>query len=615
MALRSAALAFALALTPLLAQDCSTVATYSPCDLVYEMTAAEAAQHPNPYLTVTLHAEFRSPRFRTVMMPGFWDGGRRFVIRVTPIDPGAWTYRVTSNLASITGKEGTMNATDSGHPGFIRPDNRRAWSTTETRSPHLWMGDTSYRFAWLPDALFDQLITARAAQQFNHIRGFVMNDEPQLRQAYVDPDHPNFEHFQILDKRIRAMNQKGIFADLILGGARNQLTRMFPEREQRERYIKYVVSRYAPMMITWQGLQEFEEYDNGRVLLGELNATIMKWDPYKQPRSTHTTATSAPLLEDKWMTHIMYQTAADSLLAVERQIFFVPMINSGFGYEDSGAGKSRPLDVDSDTFRKRLWTLTMDGQYPTYGNTGTLGDGKSAVDAKFFESPGTKVMAAWYELFSKTRHWELEPYFDISAGKALALGGIEYIVYLEQPGPVELTVEKKKYEVYWMRPSTGEIVQEKKDFKGSEKFIGQPPDNNSDWVLHLSRDGRKEGMAKSWKFESRPIFQQEIERAPAKVPFEIEAPLGDSVPVGKPVQFAVKLTRETKASKAMQYLWTVEATNDKQGYRVLGTSQKGEFTIPTNIARSYPAVMNVRVYGLNGNGKLYALDRVVKATE
>ena len=44
------------------------------------MTEAEAAQHPNPYLTVQLHAEFRSPRHRTIMMPGFWDGGRRMVI-------------------------------------------------------------------------------------------------------------------------------------------------------------------------------------------------------------------------------------------------------------------------------------------------------------------------------------------------------------------------------------------------------------------------------------------------------------------------------------------------------------------------------------------------------
>ncbi len=614
--IRSLGLLLTLALiVPLaVAQNCASTPTYTPCDLVYEMTEAEAAQHPNPYLTVQLHAEFRSPRHRTVMMPGFWDGGRRMVIRMTPIDPGDWAYRVTSNVASINGKAGQIAAPESGHPGFLRVDNKRAWSTTETRSPHLWMGDTSYRFAWMEDALFEQMAIARAGQRFNHIRGLVMHDEDQYRKAYLSPDRPNVEHFQQLDRRIRSMNQKGIFADLILAGDRNHLTRVFPERDQRDRYIKYVAARYAPMMITWQGVQEFEEYDNGRALLKEMNMAIMRHDPYKHPRSTHTTAASTPLLEDGWMTHALYQSSATGLGAVERQIYAVPMVNAEFGYEDSGAGKSHPHHVDSDTFHKRLWNTTMDGQYPTFGNTGTYGGRKFAIDAKYLESPGTKAMTAWFELFSKTRFWELEPYFEITAGRALALGGIEYIVYLEQPGPVEVVTEKKKYEVYWFRPSTGEIVQEKKEFKG-EKFIGQPPDNKSAWVLHLSRDGRKEGMAKSWKFESRDVVLQEIERSPAKTPFEIEAPTVDSLPVGKPVRFAVKLTKETRASKAMIYLWTIEATNDQQGYRVLGTTQKGEFTIPRGIARNYPAVINLRVFGMNGNGKLYSLDRVLKATE
>lgn len=602
------------ALSALIAAACPDAATYKPCDLVFEMTAAEAAQHPNPYLSVTLHAEFRSVRHRTILMPGFWDGGRRFIIRMAPNDPGEWVYRVTSNVASIQGKSGTFTAAESGHPGFLRVDNRRAWSTTETRAPHLWMGDTSYRFAWMDDKTFDEMVRIRAGQRFNHIRGLVMHDDAQYRAAYLAPDKPNVAHFQQLDRRILAMNAAGIFADLVFAPDRNHLTRMLPERTQREAYMKYLVSRYSSMMITWQGVQEFEEYDNGRLLLQELYAAIMKWDPYKQPRSTHTTATSAPLLEDGWMTHVLYQSSADALGAVERQIFFVPMINAEFAYEDSGAGKSHPHHVDADTFRKRLWNSTMNGQYPTFGNTGTYGGRKFAVDAKYLESPGAKAMSAWFDFFARTRHWELEPYFEITAGRALALGGVEYVVYLEQPGPVEVVTEKKKYEVYWYRPSDGEVIQEKKEYKG-EKFIGQPPDTKSDWVLHLSRDGRKEGMAKSWKFESRPLFQQEVERNPARIPFEVSAPTGDALIVGKPLKFAAKLTKETRASKAMLYLWTVEATNDKQGYRVIGTTREGEFTIPESIARTYPAVMNLRVYGINGNGKVYAIDRVVQAVK
>ena len=115
----------------------------------------------------------------------------------------------------------------------------------------------------------------------------------------------------------------------------------------------------------------------------------------------------------------------------------------------------------------------------------------------------------------------------MDGGRALALEDVEYIVYVEKPsGPVEVLVEKHGYDVAWFNPITGESLKQK-DFKG-EKFIGSPPDTSHDWVLHISREGRKESMLRSYKFESRPIVLQEIELNPQKVPFEIEQPAGDT---------------------------------------------------------------------------------------
>jgi hypothetical protein len=593
------------------APPCSSVPAYAPCDLVFEMTEAEAAQHANPYLSVQLHAEFRTPKHRGFMIPGFWDGGRRFVVRFTGTDTGAYAYRVTANAASINGAQGSINVTASEAQGFLQPDNTHHWSYTEKRTAHLWMGDTCYRFAWVDRAVFDRIIDARARQSFNHLRGLVMHSDEKLRKAYLSPDQPNPEHFRELDQRVLAMNKKGIFADLVLAGDQNHLVKVFPSWQQRERYIRYLVARYAPMMITWQGVQEFEEYSDGRPLLKEIGELLKKLDPYRHPRSTHATATSAPLLADGWMTHVLYQSSAVPLAAIERQILTAPLVNAEFAYEDSGAGKSHPHHVDSDTFRKRLWNMTMSGQYPTFGNTGTYGGRQFEIDPKYLDSPGAKAMSTWYEFFSKTRFWELEPFFELDGGRGLALGGIEYIAYLEKPGPVELVTERKTYQVYWFRPATGEIIKEKKDYKG-ERFNGRPPDESSDWVLHLSRDGRKEGMLRSWKFESRPVFKQDVERIPAKIPFTIEEPTADEIPAGKPIPFRAKLAKETRASRAMIYLWTAEATGETQGYRILGTTAEGEFRIPTSIAKSYPAVVSLRLYGMNANGKVYSLDRVVK---
>ena len=100
MNVRRAALWIFLA-APLFAQPsppCPNAQTIRPCDIVFEMPEAEASRFQNPYLEVTLQAEFRSPKYRTFLMPGFWDGGRRYVVRITPVDPGEWFYRNTTNV-------------------------------------------------------------------------------------------------------------------------------------------------------------------------------------------------------------------------------------------------------------------------------------------------------------------------------------------------------------------------------------------------------------------------------------------------------------------------------------------------------------------------------------
>src|SRR5437868_15415987 len=85
---------------------CANIPAYSSCDLVFELSDAAAAAHPEPYKTIELPAEFRSPRHRTLALPAFWDGGRRMVIRFAPTEPGDWDYRLSGNAADPEGKAG-----------------------------------------------------------------------------------------------------------------------------------------------------------------------------------------------------------------------------------------------------------------------------------------------------------------------------------------------------------------------------------------------------------------------------------------------------------------------------------------------------------------------------
>lgn len=579
---------------------CANIAAYSPCEMVFELSDQDAAAHANAYVDVDLKGEFRSPRHRTYSQPAFWDGGRRLVIRFAPTEAGDWDYRLTSNLASLDGKMGTFTAMASDAPGFVRAANVHHFAYTERNLPHLWMGATERNFADLDDSAFRAVVDARAAQKFTHLRGLLLGAGTSA--GYRGPSDPDLSRFRRLDERVRYINQKGMVADLVLAADPAQLTQLFPSSEDRRRFVRYLVGRYAAMNITWQGVETYESVIDGRAVMKDMGGWLKEADPYQHPRTSGARVTSAPLLEDHWMDFASYGTADDNVGAVEHQLYPVPFVNLDFGREDSGAGKTGPNDVDAATFRHRLWNATMNGQYVTYANTGP--------GAQYVNSPGAKQMSVWFDVLSDTRHWELEPYFDIDGGRAVALEDVEYLAYVEKPGPVELIVEKHGYDVLWINPIDGAVTRQK--FRG-DHFTGEPPDKSHDWLLHVVREGRVESMNKSYKFESRPIAMQEIDQNTEKVPFAIDQPASD-LAVGMSVSYAAKIKRETRATRSMLYLWTGEVPADGQGYRVLATGARGSLDVPSGVAKNYPCVISVRLYGMNANGKVYAVDKAYQLT-
>jgi hypothetical protein len=562
---------------------CNNTPAYSPCELVFELSQQDAAAHPNPYASVELRAEVRSPRNRTTSVPGYWDGGRRMVVRFAPTEGGQWAFRLTSNVAAWNDQTGTFTASDSDAPGFIKAANVHHWSYTERLKPHLWMGATELRFAFLDDAAFRAMADARAAQKFNHLRGWVTGSGADA--AYTSPDSPNLEQFRKLDDRVRYLNQKGITADLVLAGGEGTLTRLFPTPEQRRRFVRYVVARFAAMNVTWQGVENFEDYPDARALLNEVGTALKELDGFQHPRSSGARITSAALLDDGWMDFAAYGNTGDNVGAIEHQLYAVPSVNLQVG------------GADAATVRHRLWNAAMDGQYVTLAQEEGSRDGAKA-----------KAMSVWFDVLAGTRHWELEPYFNLDGGRALALEDTEYLVYIEKPGPLEMTVEKHGYDVFWIDPATGETVRKK--FSG-DHFTGAPPDPSHDWLLHVVREGTLQSMNRSYKFESRDIVLQEVEANPQKIPYDIEAP-GDDLTLAKAAPFAAKLTRQTHATRIMMYLWTGEVTADHQGYRILGAGAQGTMLPTSRLAVNFPAILLLRVYGMNANGKVYLLTKAVQ---
>ena len=89
-------------------------------------------------------------------------------------------------------------------------------------------------------------------------------------------------------------------------------------------------------------------------------------------------------------------------------------------------------------------------------------------------------------------------------------------------------------------------------------------------------------------------------------------PGGAPIPASKPTQLSVKIKRDTRATRSMMYLWTVEVPSDGRGFRVLGTGREGTFKIPQGLAINLPNVLSLRLAAMNANGKVYLVDKVYK---
>lgn len=548
-------------------KPCSSATTYSPCDIVLEISPASLQKAAAPYRQLSVSAQFRSPEYKTYLVPAFWDGGYRMILRVGPSVAGEWTYKLTGDLAEFNEKLDKLTVTAAPEAAtWIQRANAHHWQHTEGLKPHLYMG------ADLTDsAQIDALATAK----FTHAAVQVM----------PPGEMPDVAFFSKLDAQILALNEKGIVADLILAPSAAEMMKRFPIYSDRERYLQYMIGRYSAFNITWQLAGEFESGENVRAMLREVGQHLKKFDPYGHPRSSRARVTSSPLGGDQWMDHVMYGTEApDAVPMIEHQLNTVPQVVLVDG------------TLAADVFRKRLWNATMSGAYPVMA-------GKATAE-------NLKTMTAWFEILSRTRHWDVEPHFDLDGGRALAVPGVEYLVYIENAMKVEVTVEKHGYDVWWINPSSGEATKEKKDWKG-DMFEGTPPDATRDWILHLSRDGRKEGMLKSYKFESWPIQMQEPERSPQKATFELVKPSPDTVlTAGQPAPFQIRVKKQTAGTRRMTYMLMGDVVRDGQGNRVLATGADGTLTVPANVLTQSDGVINVRVAALNAPGKMYLIDYI-----
>jgi hypothetical protein len=357
---------------------------------------------------------------------------------------------------------------------------------------------------------------------------------------------------------------------------------LLKQRGEVDPVVRYIAARYAGLNVTWQGLQQFEQLAGTRSLLKDIGLLLKRYDTFQHPRSTDARDSSSPLISDSWMNYLIEASPDPQLGAVEHQFTEQPEIHL-------------VQATEPEAFRHELWNATTNGEYP------------SVSYAALQNAQNVKAAQTWFQVVSETRHWELEPYFDVNGARATGLDEVEYLAYAQKPGIIEITLPRHKYNPVWVNPATGEQTP-LKDYRG-EVFSRQTPDDSHDWVLTVPRDGEKANMAKYYYFESQEPPVQEVETDPTKAPFEIVQPGGDAISLSDPIPYSIKLTRANRASRVMQYVWWGETVQGGEGARVLGVGGSGKSEALNKMAADAPN-LNIRVEAINANGKAYEVDKV-----
>jgi uncharacterized protein DUF5060/uncharacterized protein DUF4038 len=548
---------------------------------MFELRANDAPTDVSPFRDELLTIEFRSPRHTTYLLRAFSDGGRSVRVRFTPTEGGMWNYHVTSTIKRFDNQESSFNVAETGNPGFVGVANLRHWRTTN-KQPHLWLA-ASVPFLEVDQPALEAWLDARKHDGFTHIRGVLLTLHAQVKPLNGD-GQPNIAYFAALDDRILAAINRGFTLDLLLADDSFVGSGSLNDWGHCELLIRYLVARYGGLNVTWQGIEHFEDIPNSRALLKELGALLQKYDAFQHPRSTDARVSSSPLLLDGWMNYLIEASPHPEVGAVEHQFTQEPEIHV--------VTASEP-----DSFRRELWNCTTNGEYP------------SVSYESLQNAANVRAVQTWFKVVSGTRHWELEPYFDVSGARAVGLAEVEYLAYAETPGIIEITLPKHKYNPEWVNAATGEEIP-LKDYKG-ELLSSQTPDNTHAWVLEVPREGHKESMLRSYYFESVDPPVQEVETDSSKIPFEIVDPPGDEIVVGIPTPFKTKLTRANRATRTMQYVWWGEVLAG-EGARLLGVGPSGTLTVPKDLIKAPGSTLHLRLLAINANGKVYELDKVYR---
>ena len=319
-----------------------------------------------------------------ILVPGFWDGGTTYRVRVCPESDGAWTWEVEGARTPLDRSSGSFEVTPGAAHGPVRVAHRFHFAHADG-TPYRPVGTTAYNWLHQDEPLFTQTVDDIAEVGFDKLRfmvfpqgGGYVEHVPALMpfektDGRWDVSRPVPEFFQHLDRAVEMLGARGIQADVLIFDAydRGQFGLDALTEEEDAVYLRYLVARLSGYAHVWWSLcNEFDQLERPDDRWDRTGALLASVDPHDHLRSIHNWIEIYDN-NQPWVTHASIQNGAATedfgRANLYRDVWKKPVVLDEIKYE--GDIPDRWGHLDGQELVHRFWITTVAGCYASHGES------------------------------------------------------------------------------------------------------------------------------------------------------------------------------------------------------------------------------------------------------
>jgi hypothetical protein len=255
------------------------VEKWRPAILSYESNHS----YQNPFLDVSISAEFVGPSGKRIYREAYWDGENNYKISFAPTEVGEWKWELSApDKTGLKGTKGSLVCVeytgnlDIYKHGFLKVHPCGRYLTYDDGTPFFWLGDTHWGFAFNEkwdesnhpnmDSMFRGMADKRAEQGFNVYQTNLRSEggfhgEKSRYWAGEEPGLlPNVEFYQNeLDRRMKYLADQGFVNALGFAWSGSVIGKL----QLQKNLARYIVARYGAYPMVWALAGEVAGYFGG----------------------------------------------------------------------------------------------------------------------------------------------------------------------------------------------------------------------------------------------------------------------------------------------------------------------------------------------------------------